>query len=942
MQAYSCGPPSSVDGSTRGGSAGRAMVPHSRPCLLKEINMRALLLASIIALPASSALADRKAGDTCAAGLSAPSRDLYAKTLASNPTPATARSIVVAETEKLISAGKLPMIEARSAAKPQANASSSSPDDGRTGRADPSSRRLLLASLGVVGVRPRRARLDGAGWRRRIAPSCRSPCRRSPASPTGRSPGPARPGGPSRGRRRGRPTSSLVLVDDAGFGNPSTFGGPVATPTLDKLASEGLRYNGFHVTALCSPTRAALLTGRNQHAVGFGSIAELGGGWPGYDSHLPRSAATIARVLQGNGYSTAAFGKWHLTPPGRVRPGRAIRALAERAGLRLFLGLPRRRDRPVPADPLRERQGAGNAGREGIPVQHAPWPTGPSPGSRTRSRPRPTSRSSSTTRPARAMRRTRSRRNGAPSTRAASIPVGTRCAPRRSSARSGSASSRQDTALTPRDPAFPAWDTLAPEVRQLASRQMEVFAGYQEETDHEIGRVVDAIEALGRRDNTLVVYIFGDNGASMEGTETGTFNEMVVLNGIPLTQDQQLQAIKAYGGLSVWGGPRVEPHYAAAWALGRQHAISMGQAGRLPSRRHAQSPGRALAEGHRRQGWAAQPVSSRHRHRADAFRSGRRSGPQERGRIPRRCRCTASPSCRASPTRLRPQSTALSISRSWATAPCTRTDGGSPAGMPRIPWKIDMETLARFAPGRWDPDADPCELYDLNSDFSQAHDLAAANPAKVAELRALFWDEAARFQVLPLLGSIAIAYGGEYQKPEAKTLRFTYRPGVENLSPGVIPQVYNRSFAIEAELRVARNECLLLVCSGAEGVIVAEGDFLGGFSLYVMHGKPRFTYSFLGLKIDTVEGGGTAAGRARHAALRVYGGQAGGEGDGRRREAPRQRPRGRLGADRAHRSRPVHVLCRPRHRTRQWPSRRARASLCVRAAIRHADRDRHG
>ena len=180
--------------------------------------------------------------------------------------------------------------------------------------------------------------------------------------------------------------------------------------------------------------------------------------------------------------------------------------------------------------------------------------------------------------------------------------------------------------------------------------------------------------------------------------------------------------------------------------------------------------------------------------------------------------------------------------------------GGWLVGCRRIPWKLDPITLAHFAPGRWDPDTDPCELYDLAHDFSQAHDLAAMRPDKVAELRQLFWQEAQRYQVLPLLGGMALAFGDAYTKPQPKTARYEYQPTVQNLSPGVIPPIVNRSFAIEADVEVTRNECLLLVCSGAEGVLVAEGDYLGGFALYVMRGKPRFTYSFLGLKIDTIEG----------------------------------------------------------------------------------------
>ena len=196
-----------------------------------------------------------------------------------------------------------------------------------------------------------------------------------PASPPRPWTARALPGAQTFRAPAGAPNILLVLVDDAGFGNPSTFGGPVATPTLDALAKDGLRYNAFHVTALCSPTRAALLTGRNQHSVGFGSIAELAGGWPGYDAHWPRSAASVARILQGNGYSTAAFGKWHLTPPADFGPAGSVRPLAERRGLRLFLGLSGRGDRPVPTASFREQPHPRHANASRASSSMSPWPT---------------------------------------------------------------------------------------------------------------------------------------------------------------------------------------------------------------------------------------------------------------------------------------------------------------------------------------------------------------------------------------------------------------------------------------------------------------------------------------------------------------------------------------------------------------------------------------
>ena len=339
----------------------------------------------------------------------------------------------------------------------------------------------------------------------------------------------------------------------------------------------------------------------------------------------------------------------------------------------------------------------------------------------------------------------------------------------------------------------------------------------------------------------------------MEGTETGSFNEMAVLNGIPLTQEQQLAAIKAYGGLEVWGTGKIEPHYAAGWAWAGNTPFQWGKqvASHLGGTRNplVLSWPKGISDNG--------GLRSQFLHVTDV--------------VPTLLEAAGVPAPRMVDGTAQLPMHGVSFLQ-------TLTDAAAPSRhmqqyfevlgnramykdgwwlacrLPRIPWKLDPASLAHFAPGRWDPDTDRCELYDLTRDFSQAHDLAAEHPEKVAELRALFWEEAARYQVLPLLGGMALAFGPEYEKPQPKAARYSYQPDVENLSPGVIPPIYNRSFSIEANIEIERNECLLVVCTGAEGVLVAMGDYLGGFSLYVMHGKPRFTYSFLGLKIDTIEG----------------------------------------------------------------------------------------
>jgi arylsulfatase len=656
---------------------------------------------------------------------------------------------------------------------------------------------------------------------------------------------PARPHAPA-----GAPNVLVVLIDDAGFGNPSTFGGPVSTPTLDRLARQGLRYNRFHVTALCSPTRAALLSGRNHHRVGFGMIAETHSGFPGYDAHWPRDAASLARILRDNGYATAAIGKWHLTPDDEQGPAGPFDRWPNAFGFDYFYGFLGGEDSHY--DPMLVE----NQRTLGVPTESGFYLT--------------------TALADHAIDWIRGQQSQAPdqpffvyfATGASHAPhhVAKEWADRYAGkfdagwdALREATFERQkklgvvpaDAVLTPRPAAFAAWDSLPPEERRLYARQMEVFAGFQECTDHEVGRVVQAIEELGAGDDTLVVYIFGDNGASMEGTESGTFNEITALNGIPLTTAQQLEAIHAYGGLDKWGGPRTDPHYAAAWAWAGNTPFQWGKqvASHLGGTRNGMVvswPKRITDKG---------GVRSQFTHAIDLTPT-----------ILEVAGVTA-PATVDGIAQQPIEGTSFAYTFADAAAPERHTrqyfeiignralyeDGWMwSCRIDRIPWRFDPDTLARLAPGKWNPDADPCELYDLTSDFSQARDVSAQHPDKMAALEELFWSEARRNQVLPLFGGIAFVWG--IRPPgDLDPKRIVLYPGVENLAPGMIPPIYNRSFAIEADLDVARNWCAGPLCTGAEGVIVANSSFLGGFSLYVRGGRLRYTYSFLGLKIDDLE-----------------------------------------------------------------------------------------
>jgi hypothetical protein len=367
---------------------------------------------------------------------------------------------------------------------------------------------------------------------------------------------------------------------------------------------------------------------------------------------------------------------------------------------------------------------------------------------------------------------------------------------------------------------------------------MEVYAGYSENADHNVGRVLDAIAEMGELEDTLVIWIWGDNGSSMEGTVTGSFNELTMQNGIPLTSEQQLALAQRYGGLEVWGSELIAPHFSAAWAWagnapfqwGKQVASHLGGT-RNPAVVHW--PSRIRDRG---------VVRSQFTHVIDV-------GPTilEVAGIPE-------------PTQVDGIEQEPMHGVSFADS---FTDGGAPEHrtqqyfeifgnramykdgwwlammMPRIPWDATPDTMRRFAPGVWDPDRDLVELYYLPEDFTQARDLAAEHPEKVAELKELFWAEAERYKVLPLLGGMSVYFG--VIPPLPTQSRFTFYGDVQNVASGMIPRIYNHSYTITAELQVTDG--------GAEGVLVAEADHLGGFSLFVQDGKLQHTYSMMGVQV---------------------------------------------------------------------------------------------
>jgi arylsulfatase A-like enzyme/uncharacterized membrane protein len=639
---------------------------------------------------------------------------------------------------------------------------------------------------------------------------------------------------------KGAPNVLVVLIDDAGFGNPESFGGPISTPALSRVRDMGLAYNRFHVTAICSPTRAALLTGRNQHRVGFGSIAEYPGPFPGYTAAVPKSCAPIARILRDNGFVTGGFGKWHLTPDnvqGAAGPfdrwpsgwgfdhwwgflsgaaGQYDPIITQDNGT---IGVPERPDGEQYYFP------------DDITDKAVEW-----------------------------LHAVRAQSVDKPwfmyySTGAAHAPhhVATTWADKYKGRFSGGWDAlreetfeRQkrlgiipaDAELTPRPDLFPAWDSLSDSERKLYARQMEVFAGFSENADWNVGRLLDAIEELGDLDDTLVFYIWGDNGASMEGTLTGSFNEMTFLNGVPLTPDQQLALIEQYGGIEALGGIDTAPHYASAWAWAGNAPFQWGKqtGSHLGGTRDplvVAWPERITARGEIRSqfthvidvgptileavglpqprsvdGIEQEPMDgTSFAHTFDDPAAGERHTVQYFESMGSR---------------------AIYKDGWWA---CARLD--------RAPWDFSPDTIKKLAPGVYDPEQDRWELYYLPDDFSQAHDVAAEQPAKLAELRELFWQEAERNKVLPLLGGMSIFFG--MLPPLPTNTRFTFYGDVQNIQRGMVPRTFGRSYAIEATLTIPGD--------GAQGVIVANGDEMGGYALWVdEEGLLHHSYSMLGVE----------------------------------------------------------------------------------------------
>jgi arylsulfatase A-like enzyme len=639
----------------------------------------------------------------------------------------------------------------------------------------------------------------------------------------------------------GAPNVLVVLIDDAGYGQASTFGGPIATPNLTRLADEGLRYTGLHTAALCSPTRASLLTGRNHHRVGFGSVGELSGPFPGYSGVVPKDCAPFPKVLQQNGYSTAAFGKWHLTPSRTQGPAGPFDRWPSGWGFDYFWGFLSGESGQY--DPMIYENDAVEQAYGGPTDRDFYLPD------------------ALTDRAIAWLHGTRAHKADKPwfmyySTGCAHAPH--HVPEEWSAAYKGMFDDgwdryreltfeRQkelgvvpaDAELTPRDDAFPAWDSLTDDERRLYARQMEVYAGYQENADHNVGRLFDELRRMGEWDDTLVIYIWGDNGASLEGTLTGSFNELTMQNGIALSAEQQRGLIDAHGGLDAWGGPDMAPHCSAAWAWAGNTPFKWGKqvASHLGGTRNpmvVRWPERIADAGAVRPHFAH--VNDIGPTVLDAAGIPLPETVDGIPQVPMDGSSFAASFAAADAPEHHPQQ----YFEIYGNRGMYKDGWWAACMLPRIPWDATPDTIRRFAPGVFDPDALEWELYHLPEDFSQARNVAAQHPEKVRELADLWWQEAERNKVLPLLGGMSAFFG--IVPPLREQTRWTYwGADVQNSPAGIMPPIMNRSYSITAELTVPPE--------GADGVIVAAFDHLGGFSLFVDGGVLRHTYSFMGVEV---------------------------------------------------------------------------------------------
>jgi len=619
----------------------------------------------------------------------------------------------------------------------------------------------------------------------------------------------------------GAPNVLLVLLDDVGFGQTSTFGGPAHTPTLQKLADEGLRYNRFHTTALCSPTRAALLSGRNHHSVHTGCITELATGFPGYDGQWARDAACVAEILRGNQYATAAFGKWHNTPDHELGAGGPYDRWPVGKGFDYFYGFQGGEsnqwhtplfENTAPIEPPHDdpkwhfseaiaKQAIGWIGQQKAAAPDKPFFIYFAPGAAHA--------------PHHVHKEWADKYKGKfdhgwdrqreitfeNQKKLGLIPKNTR--------------------LTPRPDSIPSWDSRSPDEKRLYTRMQEVFAGFLEHADAQLGKLVDAIEQMGLRDDTLIIYIVGDNGPSAEGTLTGTLNVMRTMLGLPDDVPSMLK------GIDEIGGAQFENHYPVGWCWagsspfhwmkqvashfgGTRNGMVMSWPKRIADRGGLRSQFHhvidiaptilevaGIPEPREVNGVAQKPIEGV----SMAYTFDNKGAPGRRV------------------TQYFEMFGNRALYHDGWVAGCQHG---------RLPWVTAGS--ASFDDDKW-------ELYNIEEDFSQANDLASKEPRKLRDLQDRFMAEAAKYEVLPLDDRFA-----ERADPSLKPshLRgktsFVYPSGTVRVPERSSPYTKNLHHTIAAEVEIPEH--------GAEGVVVCCGGLGGGFTVFIKDGRLYWEHNY--------------------------------------------------------------------------------------------------
>ncbi len=630
---------------------------------------------------------------------------------------------------------------------------------------------------------------------------------------------------------KGAPNVLLILLDDVGFGMCSTFGGPVPTPHMDRLADNGLKYTRFHTTALCSPTRGALLAGRNHHSVSTGVIIEMGTGYPGYTGIIPKNTALVSEILRDNGYATGMFGKWHNTPEPDISPAGPFDRWPTGLGFEYFYGFNQGETHqyyPViycnttwvkqPKSPEQGYHFTADMTDEAIAWTRNIRAADPD---------KPWFNYFSTSgvhAPHHAPKDWLAKFAGqfdhgwdkqrelthAKQLAMGVIPAGTR--------------------LTPRPKEVPAWDDQKPQARQVYSRLMENYAAYMAYTDYEVGRLIESLRQSGELDNTLVMYVVGDNGASAEGGLEGTFSEIASLIGIQLGLESMVKRIDEIGG------PTSEPHVPVGWAWAmnapfqwtKQVASHFGGT-RNPMVVHW--PKGIKSKGENR---------TQFHHVIDVVPT-----------ILEACQIPEPKVVNGIEQKpIEGMSMVYSFDHAQAKSPRTTQyfelatnraiyhDGWVACSRYGFPW-LTLGRNEDFLKAPW-------ELYHIDEDFSEANDLAAKMPDKLKELQARFLEEAKTYDVFPFDPRFSERMDPRMRVSGEPKTHWTYFGNNVWLPEPIGPQSFPRSNTITAELTIPQG--------GAEGVVACAGAFSAGWTLFIKDGKPTFHYTCFEIADVTVSG----------------------------------------------------------------------------------------